>query len=89
MKVDINKGIWTKIGRNVLGGCRDNNYDLSLVDLFVHLLLCELLELLCHKSILICLELIIQLIECACTILLLPKLYTILLKTLRPSVKSM
>ena len=45
MKFDINKGIFTDFGRNILNGCRDNFDELSLVDLSMNLPMCQIQEL--------------------------------------------
>ena len=66
IKVDINKGIFTDFGRNILNGCRDDYYDLSLADLSMHFLMFHIQKLTCHLLLLICLELIIFLIKSDC-----------------------
>ena len=80
IKVERNKGICPEFGRNVLGGCRDNHDELPLVDPAMNLPLCQLQELTCLNLFLLRLEVVIRLIETACTSLLLPNLGPLLYK---------
>ena len=47
IKVDRNKVVCPDFVRNVLDGCRDNHYDLSLVDMSTNLLLLNIQDLPC------------------------------------------
>ena len=80
MKVESNKGICPYLGSNVMDGCIDYHDDLTLVDPSMNLPPCQLQELPCLILVLIFLELIICLIESACTGLLLNNLDTLLCK---------
>ena len=55
MKDNINKGICPYFGRNVLDGCKYNNYEFLLVDPATNILPRNLQELPCNKLVLICL----------------------------------
>ena len=59
MKVDSNEVICTEFDRNILDGCRDDYYDLTLVNTAMNLLSCKLQELPCLSLVLLFLEFII------------------------------
>ena len=71
MKVGSNKGICPDFGRDVLGGCRYDHDELSLVDPSMNLPTCQIQKMLCLSLVLLLLEFIIRLIVIACTSLLL------------------
>ena len=80
IKVDINKGIFLYFGRNVLYGCRENQYDLTLGDQAMNIKSHHIQDLPCMSLVLLFPECIIRLIKSACTSILLPNLDPILYK---------